>query len=274
MINLLRVESYKMRKNKVFWVLANIIIAVACISVILFLLEEKGMLEPVENEGFSVLEVQVQEAELAPTDGISFFMFIEATPELMITVLLISMLGAFMIATENSSGTIKNMTSIGYGRHQIYLAKLTIFFIATIILHLLMSVAFGFFGLLFFGIGNIPSIEEVMLIGKIGLLTNFYLLAFVAIVMLIAMIVRGSGMAILYSLACLLLFGPFLTLLSQKYTLFETINHYSVYHRFMTIVESNLDQAGILLELIAIPTVTAVVFICLGMFTFQRKDIQ
>lgn len=272
MINLLRVESYKMRKNKVFWVLANIIIAVACISVILFFLEEKGIIQPVEDEGFVMMDVQVEEMDFEPISGITFFM--DVSPEWTITILLISVLGAFMVSTENSSGTIKNLASIGYERYQIYLAKLIVFVIGTIILHWLTSIAFGFFGTLFFGIGEIPAVEEIVRMGKVGLLSDFYLMAFTAIVMYFSMIVRSSGMAILVSLTCFFAFGPFLTSLGQQYVFFENINHYAVYYRFMTIVGSDLNDMGVLLELIAIPTITAFVFICLGMFTFQRKDIQ
>src|SRR5690625_4718016 len=113
MLNLLRVEQYKLIKNKVFWVLVSIIVAVALLSVFLFFLEEKGLIKAVEGENFSIV-VNEQEAEFIPMNGIAFFM--EITPEWMVTVLLISVLGAFMIATENSIGTIKNTVSIGYNR--------------------------------------------------------------------------------------------------------------------------------------------------------------
>lgn len=272
MLNLLRVESYKMRKNKVFWVLTNLIVAVACISVILFFLEEKGVIKAVEDEGFTLMEIQTEEMVFIPLSGIAFFM--DNTPEWTITILLISVLGAFMISTENSSGTIKNLASIGYGRPQIYLAKLTVFLIGTILLHLLISVAFGFFGTVFFGIGEIPPIEEIVHMGKIGLLSSVYLLAFSAITMFFAMIVRGSGMAILVSLTCYFAFGPFLMSLGRQYVFFEHINHYSVYYRYMTIVASDLNQVSVLVELIAIPAITAIVFIGLGIIMFQRKDIQ
>lgn len=271
MLNLLRVEQYKLIKNKVFWVLVSIIVAVALLSVFLFFLEDKGILESIEGENFSIV-VSEQETEFIPMSGIVFFM--EITPEWMITVLLISVLGAFMIATENSIGTIKNTVSIGYGRHQVYLSKLAVFIIGTIVLHLLISVAFGFFGSLFFGIGDLPPMDEFVLIGKIGLLSSLYLISFVTIVMFFSMIVKGSGLAILISFSFFLLFGPILTFLGQKYILFETISHYSVYYRFMTIVGSDLDQAEILLELITVPVITSIVFIVLGMIIFQKKDIQ
>lgn len=271
MLNLLRVEQYKLMKNKVFWVLVSIIVAVAFVSVFLFFLEEKGILESIEGENFSIV-VNEQETEFMPTGGISFFM--EITPEWMITVLLISVLGAFMIATENLIGTIKNTVSIGYSRHQIYLSKLVVFNIGTIVLHLLISVAFGVFGTLFFGIGDLPPMDEFILIGKIGLLSSLYLISFATIAMFFSMIVRGSGLAILISFTFFLICGPFLTFLAQKYILFETMSHYSVYYRFMTIMGSDLNQAKILLELITIPIITSIVFIILGMIIFKKKDIQ
>ena len=274
MLNLLRVERYKLIKNKVFWVLVSIIVAVTLLSVLLFFLEERGIIEAVEDDGFSIMEVNEQEAEVLQNDGISFFMDTFYASDWMITVLLISVLGAFMIATENSIGTLKNTVSIGYGRREIYLSKLAIFSIGSIVLFLFISVAFGFFGSLFFGIGDLPAIDEFVLLGKVVLLSSLYIVSFAAIVMLFSMIVRGSGLAILASLGFFLLFGPALAYFGQKYVLFESINHYSVYYRFMTIAGSNLSNVKVLLELTAIPVVTAIVFIGLGMIVFQKKDIQ
>lgn len=274
MLNLLRVEQYKLIKNKVFWVLVSIIVAVTLLSVFLFFLEEKGIIEATEDEGFIIIEVNEDETEPLQNDGISFFMDTIYGPDWSITVLLISVLGAFMIATENSNGTIKNTVSIGYRRREIYFSKLAVFSIASIALYIFIAVAFGVFASLFWGIGNIPPMEEFILIGKIVVLSSLYLISFASIVMLFSVNVKGSGLAILISFPFFLLFGPFLTLLGQKYILFEKVNHYSVYYRFMTIVESDLNQIKVLLELITIPVITSMIFIILGMITFQKKDIQ
>src|SRR5690625_361744 len=274
MLNLLRVEQYKLIKNKVFWVLVSIIVAITFLTVFLFFLEEKGIIEATEDEGFFVIEANEEATETLQNDGISFFVDTILSPDWAMTVLLITVLGAFMIATENSIGTIKNTVSIGYSRHQIYLSKLVVFIIGIIALHLLISVAFGVFGTLFFGIGDLLSMDEFFLIGKIGLLSSLYFISFAAIVMFFSMIVRGSGLAILVSFSFFLLFGPFLMFLGQKYILFEKTYHYSVYYRFMTIVGSDLNQAKTLLELITIPVITSVVFIILGMLIFKKKDIQ
>jgi len=274
MLNLLRVEQYKLIKNKVFWVLVSIIVAITFLTVFLFFLEEKGIIEATEDEGFFVIEANEEATETLQNDGISFFVDTILSPDWAMTVLLITVLGAFMIATENSIGTIKNTVSIGYSRHQIYLSKLVVFIIGIIALHLLISVAFGVFGTLFFGIGDLPSMGEFNLIGKIGLLSSLYFISFAAIVMFFSMIVRGSGVAILLSSSFYFLFGPFLMFLGQKYILFEKVYHYSVYYRFMTIVGSDLNQAKTLLELITIPVITSIVFIILGMLIFKKKDIQ
>ena len=273
MLNLLRVDRFKLIKNKVFWVLVSIIVAIAFISVFLFFLEEKGLIESIEGENFAVVANE-QEAEFMPSDGIVFFMEGINAPDLTITVLFISILGAFFIATENSIGTIKNTVSIGYSRQQIYISKIALFSFGAILLNLFMSVAFGVFGSIFFGIGELPAIGEIASLGKVALLSSLYIISFAAIVMLFSMLVKGSGLAILISFVFFLLFGLGLANFGQKYVLFQEINHYSVYYRFMTLAGSDLSNAKVLLELTAVPVVTSIVFIGLGIIVFQKKDIQ
>ena len=68
MLNLLRVEQYKLIKNKVFWVLVNIIVAITFLTVFLFFLEEKGIIEATEYEGFFVIEVNEEATEILQND--------------------------------------------------------------------------------------------------------------------------------------------------------------------------------------------------------------
>src|SRR5690625_3559184 len=105
MNNLLRVEIFKVSRGKVFWVLLSIITAITFALVILLFMNEKGILEEIDGVDITV-EVDPQVSEATPASGIDFFIEQIYAPDAFITVLLISVLGSFLIATEHTTGAI------------------------------------------------------------------------------------------------------------------------------------------------------------------------
>ncbi len=272
MSNLLRVELFKLIRSKVFRILLAIITFISFSVVFLFFLNEKGILEKIDGMDISV-EVDPEAAEFAPASGIHFLIEQIHAPDVFLTILIISILGSFLITTENSTGVIKNSVSIGYRRTEIYVAKNIVYSLSSIGLILFFSVMLGVFGSLFFGLGDWPATELIIQSGKIILLTCLYVIAFSSIVMLFAMMSNGSGIAFLVSLGFYLIFGVVLNLLSYQYVIFEKLNHYSIYHRFALLSESDLVGKD-LLELGILPLVTAIIFIVIGIMIFKKKDIQ
>ena len=270
--NLLRVELFKVIRGKVFWVLTGIITIVSFAVVFLFFLNEKGILEKMDGLDISV-EVHPEVTDIVPASGITFFIEQIHAPDVFLTILLISVLGAFIIATENATGVIKNTVSIGYRRMEVYLAKIIVYSFSSIGLILIFPVILGVWGSLFFGIGDWPAPKLLVQTGKIALLTCVYVIAFSSIVMLFAMMANSSGIAFIISLGFYLLLGPVLNLLAYQYVLFEKINHYSIYNRFSLLSMSDLTVKDVL-ELGALPVVTAVIFIIIGIAIFKKKDIQ
>ncbi|HLR74948.1 MAG TPA: hypothetical protein VK077_06710, partial [Virgibacillus sp.] len=109
--------------------------------------------------------------------------------------------------------------------------------------------------------------------GKMIVVSMLLLLGFSSIVMLFAMMARGSGVSILLSLGFYFLAGAGLRMVGYKYTIGETLNTYSVYYRYSTLPENSLDISNIV-ELSLIAVITLVVFIVIGALIFQRKDIS
>lgn len=272
MSNLLRVEFFKLIRSKVFWILLGVIAFISFAVVFLFFLNEKGILEKIDGMDISV-EVHPDATEFAPASGIHFLIEQIHAPDAFLTILIISVLGSFLNAAENSTGVIKNTVSIGYRRIEIYIAKNIIYSLSSIGFMLLFAIILGIFGSIFFGIGDWPATELLVQTGGIIVLTCLYVIAFSSIVMLFAMMSNGSGIAFLISLGFYLIFGPVLNLLAYQYVIFEKLNHYSIYNCFTLLSGSDLATKD-LLELGILPLVTTIVFSVIGMVIFKKKDIQ
>lgn len=272
MSNLLRVELFKLIRSKVFRILLTIITFISFSVVFLFFLNEKGILEKIDGMDISV-EVHPEATEFVPASGIHFLIEQIHAPDAFLTILIISVLGSFLIATENSTGVIKNTVSIGYRRTEIYIAKNIIYSLSSVGFMLFFAIVLGVFGSIFFGIGDWPTAELIIQSGKIILLTCLYVIAFSSIIMLFAMMANGSGIAFLVSLGFYLIFGPVLNLLAYQYVIFEKLNHYSIYNRFTLLSGSDLATKD-LLELGALPLVTMLIFMIIGIAIFKKKDIQ
>lgn len=270
MSNLLRVEFYKFIRNKTFWILVMIISVLSFLLVLFPYLDDKGLFDQVES---LTVEMNDQVTEQTELSGMKIFFEAIYSPDLFLTVLLISVLGAYFIASENSNGTIKNLVSIGYDRKKVYIIKGVIFSIGSILLIFLVSFIMGIFGALFLGIGEWPSSDLMIQTGKLIVLSSLYIVSFVAIVMFFSMNSRGSGLAVLLSFGFYLLTDTGLRMLSLKYKFGETLSEYSVYHQYLALFESNLGFSNII-ELVTIPLLTAIIFTGLGLIVFQKKDIS
>lgn len=270
MSNLLRVEFYKLIRNKTFWVLVTIIVTLSFLLVLFSYLDYKGAFDQVET---LTIEVNEQVTKQSPLSGIKIFLESIHSPDLFLIVLLISTLGSFYIANENSNGTIKNLVSIGHQRKKVYIIKYVTFSIGSILMALLIPLAMGIFGALFFEVGEWPANELVVGTGKIIFLTCLYVASFATIVMFFSMISQGSGIALFLSIGYYLIVGAGLRILSYSYNFGQTLNKYSVYYRYSTLPDHNLNTSN-MVELAAIPIITAIIFIGIGLFIFQRKDIS
>src|SRR5690625_516883 len=144
MTNLLKAEHFKLIRSRVFWVLVSILVALSFLLVFLVFLDENGTLEKMEGVKITA-EVSEQATEFLPSSGVRFFIEAVHAPDLFITVLLISILGSFLIATESSTGVMKNIVSIGYRRSKIYLAKTIVFSLGSVVLILLLTLLLGVF---------------------------------------------------------------------------------------------------------------------------------
>lgn len=276
MSNLLRVEFYKLIRTKVLWILLIISALFSFMLVSLFYMEEQGTLEKIEEFSDNItvekIEVNPDEVEI-PNNGIYLFMSSAISSDtFFINILFICIVGAFFINNEYSSGTIKNLVSAGYSRNQIYISKLIVYSMISIVLTLSFAIFMGLFGTMYFGFGEFPPTEDVIRLVKVLLLLCLYVTSFVSIAMLFVIIARGTGMALLLSFGFYLIIGSGLKFLSFQFTLFEKISKYSVYSLYPLIGESDLGSKD-LFQFINVPFITILIFIFIGISYFKKQDI-
>lgn len=269
MSNLLRAEWFKLLRNKAFWVLMTIMAILSFLLVLLSYLDVQGVFDQIDG---LTIEVSDEATESSELNGIKMFLESLYSTDLSLKILLISIVGAFFIANENANGTIKNLVSIGHSRRNIFVAKFLILLIGSMIIIFSMPFLIGILGSLFFGMGDWPVNELLLHTGKITLISFISLISFLAIVMYFSVISRSKGVALVWSFGFYLLAGTGLGLLSS-YPFGKIINKYSVYYRYTTLLESNLSSA-LMIEVALIAVVTALFFILLGLFSFQRKDLS
>lgn len=270
MNNLLRVEFYKLIRNKMLWILVIVLSSLSLLLVLLPYLDEKGVLDKVDQITVEVLDEATEDMSLS---GVKIALESLHSPDLFLAVLIISILGAFFISSEYSNGTIKNLVASGYHRWHIYLAKFTVFSIGSVLLVFFTLFIIGVFGTLFFGFGEWPASDMFIKVGKVLFISSLLLVGFSSIVMLFAMTAKSSGISVLLSVGFYFLAGAGLRMLGFKYTLGETLNMYSVYYRYSMLQENSLDVTN-MVELSLIAVITSVVFTIAGMLIFQRKDIS
>lgn len=266
MNNLLRVEFYKLIRSKVFWTLVGVIIFGLFLLMLISWMAYNELL--VSNDSF---EVTVDDTE----DINGFTMLTESikAPSVFMIILLVTVLGAFLISTEYSTGVIKNIVSIGYNRSQIYLAKLIILSLGSIILSLIIPVISSIYAMLFFEIGELPDLETVVSSIKYILLTCLFVISITSIVVLFAMTLSGRGMTLVVSFVFYLLVNNGLGFLANQFKIFADIQTYSIYYRFSSFSVTEMSLSNII-ELTAISLATTLLFTIIGMVIFKRKDIQ
>lgn len=275
MSNLLRVEYYKLMRNKVFWTLIIISALISFLLISIFYMAEQGTLEKIQefNDNISVEKIEADPEEVeVPNSGIYLFMStIISSDTFFINILFICIIGAFFITSEYSTGTIKNLVSVGYSRSKIYVSKLVIYSITSLLLTLSFAVFFGIFGTIYFGFGELPR-EDVIRLVKVLLLICLYVISFVSIAMFFVIMARGTGMALLLSFGFYLVIGSSLKFLSYQFTLFEKISNYSVYSLYTQIGGSDLSSKD-LFQFINVPIITIIIFVIIGISYFKRQDI-
>ncbi|MEO4055062.1 ABC transporter permease [Solibacillus sp. CAU 1738] len=251
MSNLLKSELFKLRKDRIFWVLViGLAISGAFYPILIFF----------DDGSFNAQAVSVKE----------LYAFIALAGNNYITRLAPCILAGFFISSEYSIGTMKSIGASGNSRLRIYLAKLLVFSIGAVVISLVFPIFMTIVGSVLSGFNDVPELSYI--VRTIGL-TILYALAFASIMAVAAIIFTDNGKTIAFLILFFILIDSILYALSQEFTLFETIFNNSVFKLFLDITKFNVGSEE-LLNLLVVPIITYIIFALIGSIVFQKKEIK
>lgn len=268
MMNGLRSEFYKLFHARIFWVLLLICMLFSLFVTGLLFLEEKGILME------SITIEASEEVDGNPLEG--FYVLIESVsaPNPFFIYLFAVLLGAFFLASEYSSGTIKNTVSTGHKRHVFYITKTIVIWMGTIIIFTFMTVIFSIFTSLLFGVGTMPSSTEWLSALKAFSLTCLLIGGFSAISTFLSMNATSASIALFAGIGFYLVFVTGIDMLAHQYTFFEQLMQYSIFE-YMARLPLDLDSTNKFVQsLMGVALGTIILFTCGGMALFHQRDIN
>lgn len=254
MINLLRAELFKLVKNKVFWTLS---IIMAVIFALLHYLIMIGWWKVSNSFVDSGLELFTS---LAVVTTPFYFM------------LFLSTLAGFFVAHDFTIGVVKHFVMGGNRRSHIFLAKLLIFALGSIILTVVCPLLVTFGGKLLFGFGELTDPAALGYFARSMGLFLLHFMGFVALLMLIALLVEDSGKTIIISIVLALLIS-IADVMRPLPGFMETLYQYSIFHHLTDSFRFTMSQSDVIQSLlVALCTILILVF-C-GNAVFQRKEVK
>lgn len=263
MINLLKVDFYKMFKARSFYVIGAILTILAVSNSYLY---AKLVLNTINESGMSSFA------------GFNLGFFNSFFANVQSVYVSISIFVVLFMCSEFSNGTIKNIATKGYRRENIYLSKFITSIVGSIIYIAFIALAsyipyFIVFGNKDTDVFNMP--EHFM---SCFFILFLYIITYLSINLLIASLIRKSGLSIFGVFAMGLvatlirLFDMFLKVVLESdfklsnYTLSNNIQ-----------ILGNSIDSGIassdFSRIILVPVLFLVVSMAIGLFFFKKRDI-
>ncbi len=261
MINILKVDLYKMFKTKSFYVIGIILITFSALNAYMY---ARITLDANEKIGISL-------------DSFNFFtVFMQIISSLVIYMTLFVVL--FMVS-EFSNGTIKNIATKGYLRESIYFSKLIAGIISTLIYISVVTLAI-YLPYIFVLRGHITNEFEMpkYFVNSLFIIL-LHFLAYISIGLMIASLVRKSGISIVCLFAFLALIPLLLDILDKLLgyvveTEFRMSNYfistnlkYALSYTDLSIPDKDI------VRVILVPICFFVASVAIGVTAFKKRDI-
>ncbi|WP_042163334.1 ABC transporter permease [Paenibacillus gorillae] len=253
MYNLIRVELFKLHKNRSFWTL---LIALAVLSLaypLLYYFDHRSSGEP-QFTGAGFLITFITSNAYVMKVGVAF-------------------LAGFFISNEYSTGIMKTIASSGNTRGQLYAAKLTVFAIGAMLISLVFPIVSTLEVTLLSGFGHFPEGNTLFFIPRVLGLTLLYTAAYASIGALFTVVLTDSGKTIGFLMIFFLLIDSVLAGLGSKVEFIGTLYDYSIFKLVGEVAKPHI-HSGDLPALLLVPLLTIALTAILGIFIFRRKDIK
>lgn len=293
MLRLIRAEIYKLFKTKKFIVL--------CVIAVLLSLSTIGMTKLMSTEDYwrsGLIGMSTQEqdeyiqnlstpenAEMKPNTGLGLKLnakdilrptakdiFYDSFGASVVEILMAVLIGG-LVASEYSSGTIKNILAYGKKREYYYISKLLASTVGlTVILGLMVSLA-TVVGSLMYGWGEPFTFSQFGQI--IGVFAGAIVvgMGIIAVLMLVATLLKSNGATIGIGIVVMGVLPAIISFLYGKYTWFDKIYDSSLSYNWALATFPN-SSSGDVLKAAAVGLITTVVAILGGIVVFKRQDIK
>ncbi len=260
MINILKVDLYKMFKAKSFYVIGIILAAFSALNAY----------------AFAKISLDANEELLMLINSNFFVVFMQNVNSVVTYVTLFVVL--FMVS-EFSNGTIKNIATKGYLRESIYFSKLIVGAISTLIYVAVVALSI-YLPYIFVLRGHITNEFEMpkYFINSFFIML-LHLLAYISIGLMIASLVRKSGL----SVVCLFAFTsliPFILDMLDKLLASNFETKFSLSKYFISgSLGYAISQADLsipdkdILRIILVPICFFVASVAIGVTAFKKRDI-
>lgn len=260
MINILKVDLYKMFKAKSFYVIGIILAAFSALNAY----------------AFAKISLDANEELLMLINSNFFVVFMQNVDSVVTYVTLFVVL--FMVS-EFSNGTIKNIATKGYLRESIYFSKLIVGAISTLIYVAVVALSI-YLPYIFVLRGHITNEFEMpkYFINSFFIML-LHLLAYISIGLMIASLVRKSGL----SVVCLFAFTslvPFILDMLDKLLASNFETKFSLSKYFISgSLSYAISQADLgipdkdILRIILVPICFFVASVAIGVTAFKKRDI-
>lgn len=260
MINILKVDLYKMFKAKSFYVIGIILAAFSALNAY----------------AFAKISLDANEELLMLINSNFFVVFMQNVNSVVTYVTLFVVL--FMVS-EFSNGTIKNIATKGYLRESIYFSKLIVGAISTLIYVTVVALSI-YLPYIFVLRGHITNEFEMpkYFINSFFIML-LHLLAYISIGLMIASLVRKSGL----SVVCLFAFTsliPFILDMLDKLLASNFETKFSLSKYFISgSLGYAISQADLsipdkdIVRVILVPICFFVASVAIGVTVFKKRDI-
>lgn len=264
--NLIRADIYKFLKSKSFLVCTIISIGLAIASV--FLMDfAKNAMTMVSNGAEVTTQAMYGTLDASHQMGMS----VNGNTPLFMAIFL-----SIFVGMEFNLGTIKNVATKAYSRTQIYISKLIVSFLGTLVITAITAAAFVLTALALWGFGNPESGFAVHTLQMYGIEMLIHL-AYASVFIMIAMLVRSSGVAIAVSICLQQFVGLGISLLefvvNKVFDWDVTLSNYLLSTNMTAVATKELTG-----ELMLRSTLVALVFLLgaalIGIITFRKRDIK
>jgi ABC-2 type transport system permease protein len=256
MINLIKAELFKLKRNNTFWVLMGVVTVFFALANYLVIIDWWQM----HNTGFYNI-------------GLKEYNAMDMVKLPLIFNLIISTLAGFFINIDYTTGTIKNQILSGNKRSHIYLAKLIVFSLGAVITAVILPLITVIIETILLGRSEIYTGTTVMYLLRAFSLYTLIIIAYSSIIMLIASLTKESGKTIIITIIMTIILFVIEKTLVLKYEvvrrIYENSIFYQIYQAFNPSITSNEIGTNILISL-----GTFIIMSYCGSRIFKKQEIK